>query len=70
MTHLHKLLGLNLNSNWPGSKLFFFFWLRKLSILIHTKGDREEGFKETISGVYPKGPNSWIHSTSFKFLEN
>ena len=28
----------------------------------HTHGERGEGFKETDSGVYPKGPNSYIHS--------
>ena len=25
-------------------------------------------FKKTYSGVYPKEPNSWIHSTCFKLL--
>ena len=50
--------------------LNFFFFLRILSIFnTHTHGERGEGFfKETYSSVYPKGPNSWIHSTSFKSL--
>ena len=47
----------------------FFFFLRILNIFnTHTEGERGEGFKETYSGVYPKGSNSWIYSTSFKPL--
>ena len=45
---------------------FFNLFLRILSILTrahtHTHGERGEGFKETDSDVYPKGPNSYIHS--------
>ena len=39
---------------------------RILNILDTRTGRREKVFKETYSGVYPKGPNSWIHSTGFK----
>ena len=46
--------------------LFFF---RILSIFnTHMKRGEKFFFKETYSGVYPKRPNSWIHSTSFKPL--
>ena len=38
------------------------FFFRMLIILTHThthtQGERGKGFKETNSGVYPKGPNS------------
>ena len=27
-----------------------------------------ESLKETDDDVYPKEPNSWIHSTNFKYL--
>ena len=52
---------------------FFFFILRILSIFnthTHTQGEgrRFFFFKETYSGIYPKEPNSWIHSTWFKSL--
>ena len=46
---------------------FFFFLLRILSIFnTHTRGEGRKFFKETYSGVYLKGPNSWIYSTGFK----
>ena len=32
------------------------------------QGERGKIFKEIYGGVYPKGPNSWIHSTDFKHL--
>ena len=33
--------------------------------------ERREGLKDTDSGVYPKGPNSWIHSIGFNItLDN
>ena len=32
------------------------------------QGERGRIFKEIYGGVYPKGPNSWIHSTDFKHL--
>ena len=46
------------------------FFLRILSIFnTHIRGERGEGFfKETYSGVYPKGSNSWIHNIGFKPL--
>ena len=43
--------------------------MRILSIFnTHTRGEGIRLFKETYSGVYPKRPNSWIHSTGFKPL--
>jgi len=59
--------------NWFGSVIWFrsiclrFFWLRILNILTHTHGKRGEGLKETDSNVYPKRPNSWIHSTDLEY---
>ena len=41
------------------------FFFRILSILTHTQGERRQGFKESNSGVYPKGHNSWIHNTEW-----
>ena len=34
----------------------------------HIEGEERRFFKETYNGVYPKGPNLWIHSTDFKPL--
>ena len=34
----------------------------------YSHGKRRKCFKETNSGVYPKGSNSWMHSICFKLL--
>ena len=44
--------------------IFFFFWLKILSVLTHTHGERGKDHKEI--GVYLKKPNSWIHSTNLE----
>ena len=52
-----------------GINPLIFFLLRILSIFnTHTHTEERKFFKETYSGVYPKGLNSWIHSTCFKPL--
>ena len=50
-------------------------FLKKLRVVYIQKGltlrytgDGRRFFKEIYSGVYPKRPNSWIHSTGFKLL--
>ena len=42
--------------------VFFDFFFRILSILTNAHGERGEDLKEINNGVYPKGPNSWIHT--------
>ena len=41
---------------------YFLFFQNTKYFNIHTQGEREEGFKEINSSIYPKEPNSWIHS--------
>ena len=45
-----------------------FFFFRILNILTYTHREREEGLKETDSGIYSKGLNSLIHNIDFKSL--
>ena len=45
----------------------FFFFFENTKYFQHTYGEMGECFfKETYSGIYPKGSNSWIYSTNFK----
>ena len=44
--------------------MFFFFFKNTKNFNTH-KGRGEKIFKETNSGVYLKGYNSWIHNTDF-----
>ena len=49
--------------------IFIFFFVENTKyFLTHTWRKGRRFFKETYSGVYPKGPNSWIHDTSYKPL--
>ena len=66
----HALNLLNSHSFFNVGLTHCFFFLRILSIFnTHARGEGRRFFKETYSGVYPKGPNSWIHSTGFKPLK-
>ena len=50
---------------WLVGRFFFFFIILNI-FNTHTYGEMREDLKKTYSGVYQKGPNSWIHSTNFK----
>ena len=64
----HNFFFFNNNSYYVAHYLVvFFFFFENTKYFQHTYGEMGECFfKETYSGIYPKGSNSWIYSTDFK----